>query len=281
MSRHTDRPTLRPEHTPLHPSIAVAPASETDAHLAAIERGLLMTRSTRATMSGLPPGTQVNRGAKGAASAGWFQEQLSKFQAQSTGTKVLVALGGVAALAGVALLLRRSVANAKARRAVAHAQLPPPSACSYTQLRVEAGSGREGIATAYAEYQAAMRQARTMVPDGAPWFVLVGAANSAETGTPWCPDCRTANPIVHGALERLAASAKAAGQPTPILVAAFVDRPGWKDLDTPHALKTDGELHLARIPTLFKFVHGCNVATLVETECHDPAAVDAFLKHHE
>jgi hypothetical protein len=91
---------------------------------------------------------------------------------------------------------------------------------------------------------------------------------------------------VHAALERLAAARHAAapggdaGNLTPVLVAAFVDRPGWKDLDTPHPLKTDGELHLARIPTLFKFVHERNIATLVEAECHDPAAVEAFLQHH-
>jgi len=146
-----------------HPSIAVAPAR----------------RSVAA------PSTRVVQ-----LHADGTESFLSQLQRQSTGTKLAIVAGGIAAIAGVALLAHRSVANAAKRRAILRSQLPQPADCSYLQLRVEAGSGHTGNDEAYAAYLSAVKSARAAVPEGQPFFVYVGAANSPDTGMPWCGDCR-------------------------------------------------------------------------------------------
>ena len=52
----------------------------------------------------------------------------------------------------------------------------------------------------------------------------------------------------------------------------------YKDALNPHPFRTDSELRITAIPTLCKFVHGACVGRLVEAECADPAALEAFLK---
>jgi len=86
--------------------------------------------------------------------------------------------------------------------------------------------------------------------------------------------------VVHAAFSSVASSLPPSSA-RPVVVAAFVDRPSWKSLDFPHPLKTDSELHLAKLPTLFRFVHGVCVATLVEAECSNASAVHAFITKHE
>ena len=93
----------------------------------------------------------------------------------------------------------------------------------------------------------------------------------------YCGVCVSANPVVHAAFESLAGEVSV----QPVVIAAFVDRPSWKNLEFPHPLKTDSELHLAKLPTLFRFVHGVCVGQLVEGDCTDPAAVAAFIRKRE
>ncbi len=244
-----DSVATHPERS-YHPSVAVAPARS-----ARPNRGIKIIRHA------------------GADGSNWIQQ----LQKQSTSTQVLIGLGSVAAIAGIALLLRRAMTNAATRRAVQRALLPPPAACSYVQLRVEAGSGNSGIADSYAQYQAALKTARATVPEGSAYFAYIGAANVPETGSPWCGDCRAANPVVHAAFQELGLQST----PKPVLVATFVDRPSWKDSEFPHPLKTDAELHLQRLPTLFRFVHGVCVGQLVEGDCTDAVAVEAFIRKRE
>ena len=62
------------------------------------------------------------------------------------------------------------------------------------------------------------------------------------------------------------------------MVSVFVDRTLYKDAANPHPLKTDAELKLSAVPTLFKFVNQRCVARLVENDCKSPELVGAFIR---
>lgn len=62
------------------------------------------------------------------------------------------------------------------------------------------------------------------------------------------------------------------------MVSVFVDRESYKDTLLLHPLRTDADLRLTAVPTLFKFVNGSCVDKLVENDCTSEVLVDQFLR---
>lgn len=100
-------------------------------------------------------------------------------------------------------------------------------------------------------------------------FLFFGSPDPA-TGASWCPDCVTADPVLRAAIHR--------ERPDLTLYECPVGlRSAWKGVpDHPYRLHPD--LRVARIPTLIRFVRGCEIGRLVEADCASPDVVAAFLK---
>lgn len=103
---------------------------------------------------------------------------------------------------------------------------------------------------------------------GAALFLFFGAEDPA-TGTSWCPDCVTADPVLRAAC--------AAQRPDLALNECPVgQRSDWKNRPE-HPYRLDPDFRLARIPTLLLFEDGCEAGRLVEGDCAQPDLVAAFL----
>ncbi|CZT09533.1 hypothetical protein WAI453_004769 [Rhynchosporium graminicola] len=104
---------------------------------------------------------------------------------------------------------------------------------------------------------------------GRPLFVTFISSNHPETGKSWCPDVRTALPILNAAF---------ASREAPEMVYIEVgQRPEWK---AQNAFRTDWNLH--NVPTLVKFerVDGevKETARLEEEGIKDKQSLDHFVK---
>jgi hypothetical protein len=84
---------------------------------------------------------------------------------------------------------------------------------------------------------------------------------------------RSANPIVDAAFDRAVNT-----QPDLLMVSVFVDRESYKNAEVAHPLRTDPELRLTAVPTLFKYVNGECIARLVENDCTSPVLLEQFLR---
>ena len=101
-------------------------------------------------------------------------------------------------------------------------------------------------------------------------LLLFFGSEDPETGESWCADCVTADPILRAACVRL--------RPDLALHECPVGpRSAWKNV-ADHPYRLHPALRLARIPTLIRFTGGCEIGRLVEADCGNPAAVEAFLK---
>jgi hypothetical protein len=100
-------------------------------------------------------------------------------------------------------------------------------------------------------------------------LLLFFGSEDPETGASWCPDCVTADPVLRAACVRL--------RPELTLHECPVGaRSAWKNV-ADHPYRLHPALRIARIPTLLRFAAGCERGRLVEADCRDPAAVEAFL----
>lgn len=99
---------------------------------------------------------------------------------------------------------------------------------------------------------------------------LFFGSEDPETGASWCPDCVTADPVLRAAIARVAAAAVCHECPVGL-------RSSWK-LVAEHPYRVHPRLRVARIPTLVRFVNGCEVGRLVEADCADQTVVEAFLQ---
>lgn len=103
---------------------------------------------------------------------------------------------------------------------------------------------------------------------GEAWFLFFGSEDP-DSGTSWCPDCVTADPVLRAAIHRL-------GPQTPCHECPVGLRSAWKQVDD-HPYRQHPRLRVARIPTLIRFRDGREIGRLVEADCADPAVVAAFL----
>lgn len=101
-------------------------------------------------------------------------------------------------------------------------------------------------------------------------LLIFFGSEDPQTGASWCPDCVTADPVLRAAIART--------RPQTTLYECPVGlRSAWKNVpDHPYRLHPD--LRIARIPTLIRWAHGCEVGRLVEGDCANPEAVAAFLR---
>lgn len=99
-------------------------------------------------------------------------------------------------------------------------------------------------------------------------FLFFGSEDPA-TGASWCPDCVTADPVLRMACVRQRPQA-------PLFECPVGVRSEWKNVPD-HPYRVHPAFRLARIPTLIRFVDGCEVGRLVEADCAKPDAVAAFL----
>lgn len=104
---------------------------------------------------------------------------LRSFRDAAPAKQALAVVAAAGVLVGAGFLVRRLAS----RRARERANLPDAAHCNYTQLRVDERHS-------YADYLSAAKSARAAAEPGQAWYVYVGAANNAETGAPWCGDCR-------------------------------------------------------------------------------------------
>lgn len=258
------------------PIVASALAHRTNTAASSGSASPLPSSSTAAVMSA-PPRKSTAASAAPTASASSstavtttsltplnFSTLLDAFRGAQPHTQALAVVAAAGAVIGAGFLVGRW----RLRAAQVRSLLPENT--RYTQFRVSPDAPGDG----YADLQAASRLARASVPSAQPWYVYVGAATNPVTGMPWCSDCTKANPLVHAAFD------EAYGQGRDlVMVSAFVQRATYKDPLNTHPFRTDSEMHLTAVPTLFKFVHGACIDRLVEGQCHDLDAIRAFLKH--
>ena len=193
-----------------------------------------------------------------------FSTLVDSFKSAQPHNQALAVVAAAGAVVGLGYVIGRW----RLRAAQVRSLLPENT--RYTQYRVSPSALGDG----YADLQAAQRLARASVPSGHPWYVYIGAATNPATGKPWCGDCTRANPLVHAAFDEAYAQGKDL-----VMVSAMVNRETYKDPLNTHPFRTDSELHLTAVPTLFKFVHGACIDRLVEGQCHDMEAIRAFLNH--
>jgi len=95
--------------------------------------------------------------------------------------------------------------------------------------------------------------------------VVYFSASKKEDGTPWCPDCATADPVVESQLDSLSDKL--------IFLYARIDRPLWKETDpSDNVLKS--EHNVKCLPTLMRWAKPERVG---EDECKDSETVKKFL----
>ncbi len=107
-----------------------------------------------------------------------------------------------------------------------------------------------------------------VVAKGAALFLFFGAEDPL-TGTSWCPDCQTADPVLRRACRDQL--------PTVDLLECPVgQRSDWKQRPE-HPYRLHHAFRIARIPTLLRFADGVEIGRLVEADCTVPQRVQAFL----
>lgn len=100
-------------------------------------------------------------------------------------------------------------------------------------------------------------------------LLLFFGSEDPESGSSWCPDCVTADPVLRAAIHQV-------GPQTPCHECPVGVRSAWKQVDD-HPYRLHPRLRVARIPTLVRFRDGCEIGRLLEADCADPAVVAAFL----
>jgi len=99
-------------------------------------------------------------------------------------------------------------------------------------------------------------------------YIVVVGERDPSTGRSWCPDCAEAEPVMHKAFTANAASI--------IVVEAPVSRQSYKN-NPQHPYRTHPQLHLQRIPTIFRWENGRATGQLIENECKIYDNVNAFV----
>ncbi len=100
-------------------------------------------------------------------------------------------------------------------------------------------------------------------------FLFFGSEDPTS-GTSWCPDCVTADPVLRRACTTL--------RPELALYECPVGaRSAWKN-QPEHPFRLHPTLRLARIPTLIFLQHGLERGRLVEADCAQTNVVEAFLQ---
>lgn len=142
-------------------------------------------------------------------------------------------------------------------------------------------------------------------------YVVVTSSHNAETGLPWCGDCRASEPLLRktvrihlSSLMQLYYQCDCDGYNHPFficivysrchpyisvypsqlasiggyLVEAQVDRESFKGV-AEHPYRTHAQLQVQRIPTLYKYDPATNtvVDTLIEGDVYDKEKIAAFL----
>lgn len=167
---HSDQ---RPQH-----SAAVTQRSHSNlstVHLLLLQFHSFPAMSTRTSSTAVAPATPASSSSFKLDAAAL----LRSFRDAAPAKQALAVVAAAGVLVGAGFLVRRLAS----RRARERANLPDAAHCNYTQLRVDERHS-------YADYLSAAKSARAAAEPGQAWYVYVGAANSAETGAPWCGDCR-------------------------------------------------------------------------------------------
>jgi len=100
-------------------------------------------------------------------------------------------------------------------------------------------------------------------------FALFTAALQEDTGEPWCPDARAAEPVIFEALD-------APGVPAAVVVCRL-PREDWKNTAAPHAYRA--AVGLTNLPTLLSWeTTAGETGRLVEDECKELQRVVHFIK---
>ncbi|XP_067927884.1 thioredoxin domain-containing protein 17-like [Watersipora subatra] len=94
--------------------------------------------------------------------------------------------------------------------------------------------------------------------------VIFFSATIKETGEPWCPDCRDADPVVESVVGELNDAVQ--------FIRVRVERPYWKEVSG-NKLKSDYGVKC--LPTLMRWGQS---ERLGEEECKNSATVSLFLK---
>jgi hypothetical protein len=109
-------------------------------------------------------------------------------------------------------------------------------------------------------------QAQLAAQTGQPLYVVITSDfSNEEMCERWCPDCRSADPFIYGALDK---------KKTGILVECPVPRSSYRG-NPDHPYRKHSTLQIKAIPTL---INWANQSRLVEEECYDAAKVDAFFE---
>ena len=108
-----------------------------------------------------------------------------------------------------------------------------------------------------------------------PLFIYFTADKSGKDGERWCPDCRSADPVIEEALLSAPASAT--------LLEVRVSRPEWKESPGPaHFLRRD-PFRVTSVPTVAQFdaAQGKIIRRFVDGECEQlESLVDMFMGAH-
>ncbi|XP_033027358.1 thioredoxin domain-containing protein 17 [Lacerta agilis] len=115
--------------------------------------------------------------------------------------------------------------------------------------------GYEEVAVSgYEEFSTAVQERRDRQI-----FAYFSGTKDPQSGTSWCPDCVTAEPIVRGELKYLP-------EGSVFIYCQVGERAYWKDPDN----EFRKNLHLTGVPTLLKYG---TPQKLVEQECFKPDLV--------
>ncbi|MBA3684486.1 MAG: DUF953 domain-containing protein [Planctomycetes bacterium] len=103
---------------------------------------------------------------------------------------------------------------------------------------------------------------------GSALFLFFGSEDP-QTGSSWCPDCVTADPVLRRACTTL--------RPDLVLHECPVgERSAWKNVPA-HPYRIHPVWRVQRIPTLVLIEGGCERGRLIEADCGRPDSVAAFL----
>ncbi len=115
---------------------------------------------------------------------------------------------------------------------------------------------------------AAAALAALIARGGGALFLFFGREDP-QTGSSWCPDCVTADPVLRRACTSL--------RPDLVLHECPVgERSAWKNVPG-HPYRLHPVWRLQRIPTLVLIDGGCERGRLVEADCARREVVEAFL----
>lgn len=126
----------------------------------------------------------------------------------------------------------------------------------------DASSVTRVTATTRAELDASLASAAA-AGSAQPTFVLFSGAVVPSTGVSWCSDCVEADPVIEGALAKVAGGC--------VLIKVPLVREEFKG-NAAHWARTG--FNVQRIPTLSRWGKTKAVGSLVEDECKDAAKVE-------